>query len=110
MNHSNQTFISESGEFELDTLYKNSDTDFIQSSISMNCGFRPNQLFLADLDYLNPKYQYDQLKLKSELEQELLEKEQLSLIRFSFNFLFLHEEKLLVSIDETGLIFTVEME
>jgi hypothetical protein len=110
MNHSTQTFISESGEFELDTLYKNSDTDFIQSSISMNCGFRPNQLFVADLDYLNPKYQYDQLKLKSESEQELLDKEQLSLIRFSFNFLFLHEEKLLVSIDETGLIFTVELE
>jgi len=46
---------------------------------------------------------------KSEAEQDELEKEQDGLILFSFNFLFLNQEKLVVTIDATGEYFDIKL-
>jgi hypothetical protein len=109
INASKHEFISETGDQEIHALAKNSSTDYIHSFISMNCGFRPNQIFIAEPDYLNPKFDYENWQYKSEQEQELLDKEQKELIRFSFNYLFLYGEKLVVTIDESGRDFRVEL-
>ena len=109
INASKHEFISETGDQEIHALTKNSSTDYIHSFISMNCGFRPNQIFIAEPDYLNPKFDYENWESKTEQEQELLDKEQNDLIRFSFNYLFLHGEKLVVTIDESGRDFRVEL-
>lgn len=81
----------------------------MDSSISMNCGFRPNNIFVADFDYLDKKFDYDNLKSKPVDEQNLLKKEQRSHVLFSFNYLFLHAEKLTVTIDKTGSIFNLTL-
>ncbi|MEY4803968.1 MAG: hypothetical protein RL331_481 [Bacteroidota bacterium] len=109
INASEQEFISETGDQEIHALSKNSSTDYIHSYISMNCGFRPTQIFIAAPDYLNPKFDYENWKSKTEQEQALLDIEQNALIRFSFNFLFLHDEKLVVTIGESGRDFRVEL-
>jgi hypothetical protein len=109
VNASKHEFISETGDQAIHALPKNSSTDYIHSFISMNCGFRPNQIFIAEPDYLNPKFNYENWQSKTEQEQELLDKEQNDLIRFSFNYLFLHGEKLVVTIHESGRDFRVEL-
>lgn len=110
VNNSNRTFMAETGELEIDTLYKRKETDFIHSSISMNCGFRPNNIFVADFDYLDKKFDYENWKNKTVIEQNLLKKEQQSHILFSFNYLFLHAEKLTVTINKTGEIYNLTLE
>ncbi len=75
---------------------------------SVRCAFRFKKQVLEP-DYLNPKFDYENWQYKSEQEQELLDKEQKDLIRFSFNYLFLHGEKLVVTIDENGRDFRVEL-
>lgn len=109
VNASKHEFISETGDQAIHALPKNSSTDYIHSYISMNCGFRPNQIFIAEPDYLNPKFDYENWQFKTEQEQELLDMEQKELIRFSFNYLFLHGEKLVVTIDENRRDFKVEL-
>ena len=109
VNASKHEFISQTGDQAIHALDKKSSTDYIHSFISMNCGFRPNQIFIAEPDYLNPKYDYENWQYKTEQEQELLDMEQKDLIRFSFNYLFLHGEKLVVTIEETGRDFRVEL-
>lgn len=110
INDSNHEFISQTGDQAIDALEKKSHTDYIHSFISMNCGFRPNQIFIAEPAYLNPKFDYENWQSKTEQEQELLDKEQHDLIRFSFNYLFLYGEKLIVTINENGRDFKVELE
>ena len=107
INASKHELISETADQDIHFLAKNSSTDYIHSFISMNCGFRPNQMFIAEPDYLNPKFDYENWQYKSVQEQALLDKEQKELIRFSFNYLFLHGEKLVVTIDEAGRDFRV---
>jgi hypothetical protein len=109
INASDHEFISETGDQEIHALSKNSSTDYIHSFISMNCGFRPNQIFIAEPDYLNSKFDYENWKSKTEQEQALLNIEQNALIRFSFNYLFLHDEKLVVTIGESGRDFTIKL-
>lgn len=110
VNNSKRDFIAETGELELDTILKKKKTDYILSSISMNCGFRPNTVFVADFGYLDKKFEYENLKSKPKEEQDLLNKEQQENIRFSFNYLFLHKERLVVTIDETGELFNLTIE
>lgn len=109
VNESNHEFIAETGDQSIDSLAKKSNTEYIHSFISMNCGFRPNQIFIAEPDYLNQKFDYQNWQHKTEQEQELLDKEQKDLIRFSFNYLFLHGEKLVVTIGENGRNFRLEL-
>jgi hypothetical protein len=108
VNNSSLNFIAETGDEYL-TIEPNKETSFIHSSISMNCGFRPTKLFIADPSYVDPKFLYENLMTKSEAEQDELEKEQDGLILFSFNFLFLHQEKLVVTIDATGEHFDIKL-
>lgn len=105
VNNSKERFIAETGELQIDTVYKKRETDFIYSFISMNCGFRPNTVFVAELGYLDKKFEYENLKSKTKEEQELLKNKQQDYIRFSFNYLFLHGERLVVTIDKTGKLF-----
>ena len=109
VNNSRRNFIAETGD-EFVTLEPNKETGFIHSSISMNCGFRPTKLFIADLGYVDPKFLFENLETKSEAEQDHLEKEQDGLILFSFNFLFLHQEKLVVTINDSANQFNLELE
>lgn len=110
INRSDKTFVSESGESQIDTLHSRQETEFIFSSISMNCGFRPNTIFVAELDYLDQRFDYDHWKTKSAAEQDLLQKEQQGFIRFSCNYLFLHGERLVVTVNQTGNAFRLELE
>jgi hypothetical protein len=110
VNKSKREFITESGELELDTLYKKKESDFIFSAISMNCGFRPNKIFVTELDYLNEKFEYENWKNKPVSEQKLLKLEQQSHILFSFNYLFLHKERLIFIIDKTATKYELEIE
>lgn len=108
-NKSSREYIAMTPEFDYDTIPKTSNTDFIPSSISMNCGFRPNRIFIANFDYLDEKYQYENWSTKSPEEKRALELEQESHISFGFKYLFLHEEKLIVSINKEGNKFGVEL-
>ena len=109
-NNSLKEFTSVVSEFDYDTIPKNSSTAFTHSSISMNCGFRPNKIFIADIDYLNEKFSYINWSAKTQEEKETLLLEQDSLIIYSFNFLFLHEEKLIITINEFADEFKVFLE
>ncbi|MFT5819642.1 MAG: hypothetical protein ACI8ZM_000867 [Crocinitomix sp.] len=102
INKSSFEYLYVASEIDSDTLYKNSDTDYIFSSISMNCGFRPNEIFVANFEYTNQEYQYENLKTKSAKEKVELHIERESHITYRFNFLFLHEEKLILTITEDG--------
>lgn len=108
-NNSQQEFLSVSSEFDYDTIPKLSNTNFIPSMISMNCGFRPNRIFIANFNYQNEKYQYENWSTKSTEEKKALELEQESHIIFNFNYLFLHEEKLVVKINGEANKFKVEL-
>jgi hypothetical protein len=108
VNNSSRDFIAETGDEYL-TIEPNQQTGFIHSFISMNCGFRPTNLFIADPSYVDSKFLFENLKSKSEAEQDELEKEREGLILFSFNFLFLHQEKLVVTIDATGEHFDIKL-
>jgi hypothetical protein len=110
INKSKKMFIANSGDLQLDTLFRNKNTGFILSSISMNCGFRPNTVFIADLGYLDEKFDYENWKSKPQEEQDLLDKEQQSYVVFSFNYLFLHKEQLVVTIDKSGSKFDLKLD
>ena len=109
INSSKQGFLARTSEFDFDTIPKFSKTDFIPSLISMNCGFRPNRIFIANFGYQNDKYQYKNWSTKSPEGKKALELEQESHITFSFNYLFLHEEKLIVKINKDANDFIIEL-
>ena len=75
----------------------------------MNCGFRPNRIFIAKAAYFDKKYQYENWKTKSSEEKRQLEIEQEKHVVNSFNYLFLHEEKLIVTIGKKKEDFKVQM-
>jgi hypothetical protein len=110
VNQSPKEYLAMVSEFDYETINKNSNTEFIFSSISMNCGFRPNRIFIADSNYLNSKYLYDNWSTKSNEGKRDLEKEQENYIVDSFDFLFLHGERLIVTIDSSGNSFSVDIE
>ncbi len=108
-NSSQKKYIAVLSEFDYDTIPKLSKTNFIPSLISMNCGFRPNEIFIATFDYQNEKYQYEKWSTKSTQGKKALKLEQESHIIFKFNYLFLHEEKLIVKIDNESNKIKVEL-
>ncbi len=99
-NRANQDYIAMFSEAQYDTIPKHADTEFLPSYISMNCGFRPSDVVIAKKEYLNPKYDYENWSKKPVHEIKALKKEQESHILFKTQFLFLHEEKLIVAIDQ----------
>lgn len=109
INKSNNEYIAIPSEFDHDTLSEKSNTGFIYSSISMNCGFRPNRIFIANQQYFDKKYQYDNWSTKSVEIKKELEIEQETHVVYSFNYLFLHEEKLTVTIDNSGTAFKIDL-
>jgi hypothetical protein len=108
-NNSKKEYIAIASEIRSDTLFKKSETEFVFSSISMNCGFRPNRIFIANFDYFNKKYQYENWKTKSREEKKELEKERESHVAYSFNYLFLHEEKIVLTIGKKKGEFHVDL-
>ncbi len=110
INNSKKEFIAETGESERDTLFSKNETAFINSSISMNCGFMPNTIFVADFGYLDKKFSYENWESKPQDQIDILMREQQSYIVYSFNYLFLHQEKLLVTIDKSGKTFKLTLE
>lgn len=109
-NKSSNEYITIASEIDSDTLYKTSNTDYIFSSISMNCGFRPNQILLARYSYFDEKYQYENWKTKTAKEKELLEQDRKLHLAYQFNFLFLHEEKLTLTIAQDGKTFDLKLD
>jgi hypothetical protein len=98
-NHSSKAYIGIASEMDYDTIPPNASTDNIHSYISMNCGFRPSRIAVAEMAYTDEKYQY----LNWPEEQgalDLLMKEQAAFVLYETQYLFLHEEKLLVTIHE----------
>ena len=108
-NNSPEEYLAVTSEFDYDTIPKLSKTNFIPSLISMNCGFRPNKIFISKLDYQNQKYQYENWSTKSTEEKITLKLEQESHIIFKFNYLFLHGEKLIVKINNEANKFKVKL-
>lgn len=109
LNESSDEFIAMVGSFEYDTIPRLTQTDFIPSEISMNCGYRPNRIFFASFDYIDEKYQYENLKDRPLLEKNSLREEQESHVVYEFTYLFLHEEELIVSIGKEKKYFTVDL-
>ncbi len=109
INDSTDEFIAMVGSFDYDTIPKLARTDFIPSEISMNCGYRPNRIFISSHDYTDERYQYENFKDKSLYEKKSLREEQQTHVVYEFNYLFLHEEKLIVRIDKERNIFDVEL-
>jgi hypothetical protein len=109
INNSNKEFLAFTSEFDYDTLLRKDSTDYIPSLISVNCNFRPNTIFISDPKYYNSKFDYSNLNKKSTQEKELLIKQQNNYILYSFNYLFLHKEKLNVTIDKSGKKFSLSL-
>lgn len=109
-NESKKEYIAVASEIQADTLFKKSETDYVFSSISMNCGFRPNRIFIAKFDYFDKKYQYENWKMQSAEGRKLLETEQENHVVYSFNFLFLHQESILVTIGKKKETIQVQMQ
>ena len=76
----------------------------------MNCGFRPNTISIANIGYTDKKFDYDNWENKTKEEQELLKIEQQSHVVYSFDYLFLHKEKLILTIDKSGEKVDLKME
>ncbi len=104
-NNSSSEFIGMVSEIDYEEVLPKKTTDYIFSSISMNCGFRPSYISLALPSYLNKKYQFENWSTKTTKEIRVLHEEQNQDIVYRINYLFLHKEKLTISIDEDGSDF-----
>lgn len=109
-NESKNEYIGTASEIRADTLFKKSETEYVFSSISMNCGFRPNRILIAEFDYYNKKYGYENWQTQSVERKIELEQEQEGYVAYSFNYLFLHEEKIIVTICKKKSEFQLQIE
>ena len=73
-NQSDMDYIAMSSDFNYDTIPGQSATKFKPSLISMNCGFRPNSIFLANFKYLDSQYLYDNWSKQSSDQKAILRK------------------------------------
>ena len=96
-NYSSKAYIGIASEMDYDTIPANASTDDLHSYISMNCGFRPSSITIAEMAYVDEKYQYQNWPDDDEALDKLLE-EKASFVVYDVRFLFLHEEKLVVTI------------
>ena len=102
VNESKNTYLGSASEIETDTILPNSKTPFQFSSISMNCGFRPSEITVFEPEYFNPKYAYEITSKLSDKKREKLESKQNKFIKYDIDFLFLHGERLILTIDKTS--------
>ena len=98
-NKSNQEIIANITEIDNDTISKKTLTDFKHSSISMNCGFRPSRLLIAKKEYNDEKFKFDNWSSKNINERNELDTERETLILYEQMYLFLHNEKLRITIE-----------
>lgn len=77
-NRSKSKLLALTGDFEHEVIYPKSTSKYFFSSISMNCGFTPNQIGLFTSDFIESKEGI------FEIDREI----------FSFDFLFVNGEKL----------------
>lgn len=108
VNRSKQLYLGSASEFDFDSIPPKSGTDFLFSAISMNCGFRPSQITVVDPEYLHtPLDDENPSKLLGPKE---LNAKRMVLARGDVWFLFLHGEKLVVTIDKRASQFKLELE
>ncbi|MNU99110.1 hypothetical protein D3C71_892340 [compost metagenome] len=110
INHSANLYLGSVSELDYDSIPANSHTEFIFSAISMNCGFRPSQIAVFAPEYANPEYQYKNLSRLSEPEKQALKAQQQKLVKYDIPFLFIHGEKLILTIEEGASQFKLELE
>lgn len=86
-NKSNLKLVGNTGELDQEILKPKTLSQYFFSSISMNCGYRPNELSIYTSDFkINSEYNMFDLK-----EQ-----------KFSVNFLFMEGEKLTIEYNKKG--------
>lgn len=108
VNRSKQLYLGSASEFDFDSIPPKSSTDFLFSAISMNCGFRPSQITIAVPEYLHDQFEdenYPKLSGAKELKVK-----RMMMIRGDVSFLFLHGEKLVVTIGRNASEFKLEFE
>lgn len=110
VNESRSLYWGSASELDYDSIPAMEKTPFLFSSISMNCGFRPSQIVILEPAYFDPKYTYEKLSVLPEEAQNKLEAEQRTFIRYAIDFLFLHGEKLVLSISEDASEFVLKLE
>jgi len=98
VNETNRKLIGIRSDFNLDTINKKSTTQYLPSDISMNCGFREFYIEIAEFDYANPKFDYNETN--TDLQNDKLNEEQEKLWITKTPFLFLHGEKLTATYDD----------
>ncbi len=108
VNKSKQWYLGSASEFDFDSIPPKSSTDFLFSAISMNCGFRPSQITVVDPEYLHSE-------LEDENPSKLLDEKELNVKRMVLArgdawFLFLHGEKLVVTVNKKASEFKLELE
>lgn len=108
VNESETPYLGSVSELGYDSIPAKDQTPFLFSAISMNCGFRPSQIAVFEQSYADTKYDYEQLSKLDDAVQSELEAEQRKLIRYEVDFLFLHGEKLILSISKDGSGFTLK--
>lgn len=99
VNRSKQLYLGSASEFDFDSIPPKSGTDFLFSAISMNCGFRPSQITVAV-----PEYLHSQLSGAKELKVKRM------MMRGDVPFLFLHGERLIVTIPKNATQFNLKLE
>jgi hypothetical protein len=109
INESNSTYLGSASEIETDSIPPNSKTPFQFASISMNCGFRPSQIAVFEPGYFDPKYDYQITSKLPDDKKAELEAEQNKFIQYTMDFLFLHGERLILTIDKASQ-FTLKLE
>lgn len=109
VNNSQTTYFGSASEIDTDSIPPNSNTPFQFASISMNCGFRPSQIAVFEPGYFDLKYTYENTSKLPDDEQTRLEAEQEKYIRYNTDFLFLHGERLILTIDKNAR-FTLKQE
>lgn len=102
INKSKSTYLGSASEIETDSIPPNSKTPFQFSSISMNCGFRPSQIAVFEPGYFDPKYDYEITSKLPDDKKDELESEQNKFIKYNMDFLFLHGERLILTIDKAS--------
>ncbi|MNJ82723.1 hypothetical protein D3C87_01270 [compost metagenome] len=108
VNRSKQLYLGSASELDFDSIPPKSSTDFLFSAISMNCGFRPSQITVVDPEYLN--YQLEDENRSKLLDAKELKAKRMELVRCDISFLFLHGEKLLVTIGRNAYQVKLELE
>jgi len=87
-NNSTKNICANVSEIELLNVPKQTETEFIFSSISMNCGFRPSEILITKPKYSSEKYNYENWSQLSKKKQMALNKKRETYVIKRWNYLF----------------------